>query len=270
MTDWFARPLTTLAFLWRLEQRDGVALGFTSHDRDLVRGGITYRSAPGLVPSAIERTDGFEVSGVELTGALTADALTDDDFRAGRWDGAALWVHGVDWSDADAAPVLLARGELGAVALSAGAFTVELRGPTAVLDTPVVEETSPECRATLGDKRCGIDLNGRRVRALVTAVTGDAVTLSAPERDGAYDFGTLRWSDGANAGIATVIVAGAGAALTLREAPVFALNGPVAVELTEGCDRRFATCSGRFANAANFRGEPHLPGNDLLTRYGVG
>ena len=39
------------------------------------------------------------------------------------------------------------------------------------------------------------------------------------------------------------------------------------VSLTEGCDKRFATCRTRFANSANFRGEPHLPGNDLLTRY---
>ena len=41
----------------------------------------------------------------------------------------------------------------------------------------------------------------------------------------------------------------------------------LAVELGEGCDKRLATCSQRFDNAANFRGEPHLPGNDLLTRY---
>ena len=29
-----------------------------------------------------------------------------------------------------------------------------------------------------------------------------------------------------------------------------------------------ATCSARFGNAVNFRGEPFLPGNDLLARYG--
>lgn len=32
--SWFQKDLTTLAFLWRLERVDGVALGFTSHDRD--------------------------------------------------------------------------------------------------------------------------------------------------------------------------------------------------------------------------------------------
>ena len=34
-----------------------------------------------------------------------------------------------------------------------------------------------------------------------------------------------------------------------------------------GCDRAFATCRDRFANVANFRGFPHIPGNDFVLRY---
>jgi uncharacterized phage protein (TIGR02218 family) len=270
MTDWFARPLTALAFLWRLERSDGVAIGFTSHDRDLVRGGFTYRAAPGLVPSAVERSDGLEVGSVELGGALTADALTEDDFRSGRWDGAGLWLFAADWEDADAPPVLIARGELGAVELRDGAFSVALRGPVAVLDAPVVEVTSPECRAVLGDPRCRVDLAGRRVRAVVASATGEVLTLASALADGDFAFGQLRWIDGPNAGLKTAIVANAGAAVTLREAPAFAVTGAVAVELVQGCDKRLATCAGRFGNAVNFQGEPHLPGDDLLTRYGAG
>ncbi|MFZ5670882.1 MAG: baseplate hub protein [Pseudomonadota bacterium] len=33
----------------------------------------------------------------------------------------------------------------------------------------------------------------------------------------------------------------------------------------EGCDKRFATCSGRFSNGLNFRGFPTIPGDDFLT-----
>jgi hypothetical protein len=40
------------------------------------------------------------------------------------------------------------------------------------------------------------------------------------------------------------------------------------VEVREGCDKQFATCVNRFKNALNFRGEPHVPGGDLLTRFG--
>ncbi|MDB5714263.1 MAG: hypothetical protein JWO15_1660 [Sphingomonadales bacterium] len=266
--SWFKKDLTTLALLWRLERADGIVLGFTSHDRDLVREGLVYRSAPGMLPSAIERTDGLEASSLDLAGALTSDALTEADFSAGRWDGAALWVSAVDWSDASAEPVLLARGELGAVELKAAGFSVTLRGPTAVLDKPVVEETSPECRASLGDRRCRVDLAGRRVLATVVSGAEETVTLAVAIGAGLFEFGSLRWVDGPNAGLGSMVVASVGTVLTLREAPAFAVTGAVSVEITEGCDRRFTTCCTRFANAVNFRGEPHLPGNDLLTRYG--
>ena len=35
--------------------------------------------------------------------------------------------------------------------------------------------------------------------------------------------------------------------------------------VTAGCDKQFATCQAKFANAVNFRGFPHMPGNDFIT-----
>ena len=52
----------------------------------------------------------------------------------------------------------------------------------------------------------------------------------------------------------------------MRRAPRFEGGGAL-VELIEGCDKSIATCAARFGNALNFRGEPYLPGVDLLTRY---
>jgi uncharacterized phage protein (TIGR02218 family) len=36
--------------------------------------------------------------------------------------------------------------------------------------------------------------------------------------------------------------------------------------VTAGCDKHLGTCIAKFSNAANFRGFPHMPGNDFLTR----
>lgn len=267
MTDWHAQPLTTLAFVWRIERGDGVALGFTSHDRDLDLDGFRYASTPGMRPSAIRMSDGFDVDDLDLEGALTSDLLTEADLLAGRWDGARLSLAAVDWQNAGA-PLPLLGGTLGGVSLRDGAFTVSLRGPTSVFDRPVAEETSPSCRARLGDKRCRVNLAPLTRTAVVIAIEEARVTLTEPQPDGAFDFGTLRWTDGANAGLTARVLRSAGNVLTLAEAPPLAQALPVAVELVEGCDRQFSTCCDRFANAANFRGEPHLPGNDLLTRYG--
>ena len=97
------------------------------------------------------------------------------------------------------------------------------------------------------------------------AVDGRTVTLDAVA--GAMGFGELMWMEGANCGLGSPVIAADGAVLHLAEAPAFVPAGPVRVRLVEGCDRQLATCRDRFANAVNFRGEAHLPGNDLLTRY---
>ena len=36
------------------------------------------------------------------------------------------------------------------------------------------------------------------------------------------------------------------------------------IELSAGCDKSHATCATRFANVTNFRGFPHMPGNDFV------
>ncbi len=38
-------------------------------------------------------------------------------------------------------------------------------------------------------------------------------------------------------------------------------------EFGEGCDRQLSTCRDRFGNVANFRGFPHIPGNDFVLKY---
>ncbi|HZF42137.1 MAG TPA: DUF2163 domain-containing protein [Sphingomonadaceae bacterium] len=260
--------VTTLALCWRLVRRDGAALGFTTHDRDLAIGGLLYRAAPGMLPSAIAAGEGLEVGGLDVSGALTADAITADDLVAGRWDRARVRVFAVDWERPEAGQVALARGELGAVSVTGRRFEAELRGPTAVLDGPVCEATSPECRAQLGDARCRVDMAGRSLRARVTSCDGDGrVVLDGSRELERFRFGRLLWLSGRNSGVAGPVVEAGEGWLRLREPPPFAPEAGATVEIAQGCDKRLETCRDRFANTLNFRGEPHLPGNDLLTRY---
>jgi len=37
-------------------------------------------------------------------------------------------------------------------------------------------------------------------------------------------------------------------------------------EIQAGCDKTFETCINRFNNAINFRGEPHMPGQDEILK----
>lgn len=266
MIEALNRPLATLAFCWRLERRDGVTIGLTSHDRDLEIGQVRYRAAPGMTPSAVRSGIGAEGSDADVEGALVADAISEGDLAAGRWDGAALELRLTEWEAPGALWLLLARGEIGAVTRKAGAFSAELLGAMAALKAPVAPSTSPDCRAALGDRQCRVDLAGRR-RVMAVGTVEDG-TVSVPGLSaGAYAFGTLRWLTGANGGIVQAVLDNDGDGVVLADPPPFAVEAGTLALLTEGCDRQLRTCAERFGNAVNFRGEPYLPGTDLLTRY---
>jgi uncharacterized phage protein (TIGR02218 family) len=258
-------PLTSLAFCWRIERRDGAGLALTSHDNALLIGGETFRAAPGIVPSAIIRSAGLEPHSGEVAGALTSDALNEQDLGLGRWDAARVAIFAVDWTEPEGQQIALIGGELGEVSVEGEQFSAELHG-AARLAEPVCPETSPECRAEFGDKKCRVDLAGRTVRRLVVSSAGAELVIDQA-LDDRFMFGRARFMGGANCGVASTIIGIDGAEIHLRDVPRMDVESGTVIELREGCDKRFATCVERFDNAVNFRGEPHLPGNDLLTRY---
>lgn len=266
--DWLDRAVTSSAYLWRLERVDGVALGFTSHDRDLVIDAFRYRAVPGMVPSTIALSDSLEVDNVEIAGVMTNAAITEADLEAGRWDGARLYISLVDWQQPEAEALPLICGEFGEITRSGESFTVEMLGAASFLDEPVAPVTSPTCRAEFGDRQCKLGLHRFQMEGAVVSASGEEIAIAALADSAAdYIFGSLRFLDGPNCGLSHAIVDGQDNKVRLADPP----TGPVAegtrVMLTQGCNKNFATCRDRFANAVNFRGEPYLPGNDLLTRY---
>lgn len=257
--------LSTLAFCWRLERRDGAGVALTSHDRPLAIEGIRYEPAPGMTPAAISSEIGLEARASEISGALSSYAISETDAMAGRWDGAALKLFVFDWESHTIAEPLI-EGELGQLSSKDGAFEADLLGVASRLERPVCPMTSPSCRAELGDERCRVDMAGRRLRAKITAVAAHTMSIDRPIDD-RFQFGQVRILAGPANGMCRIILGVDGQQLHLRTALSIDVDTGTPVELVEGCDKSLSTCSARFANAINFRGEPHLPGNDLLTRY---
>lgn len=266
---WMDQQVTTRAYGWRLERGDGVTLGFTSHDRDIRIDGLLYSARPGMEPSSIVESVGLESDGLDVRGAITADAIRGDDLLAGRWNAARLEIFLFDWTDPGGGRQLLAVGELGAVAFSGSAFEAELLGVAKQLDRPAVPATSPGCRASFCDPACGLNRERFRHPAVIVTASGNRLTLAdtPPVAAEGLKYGQIRWLDGPNCGLAEDVLDHDGVAVTLANPPCFAVRDGSRIELIEGCDKRLETCSARFANAVNFRGEPHLPGNDLLTRF---
>jgi uncharacterized phage protein (TIGR02218 family) len=260
-----AAALTTIGFAWRLERRDGAGLALSSHDAVVTIDGVRHAPSPGMSPAAIIRRGGLAPTSGEIEGMISGAALTEEDLELGRWDGARVTLAAFDWSGVGD-PLRLIDGELGAVGISGEGFSAELVGAAAKLEAPVCPLTSPECRAELGDGQCRVDMAGRRIEAIASGSDGSTITLAVGIDEG-FAYGRLFVLSGAASGWSSTIVAIEDGMPVLRDPPRVAIAPGARLWIEQGCDKRFATCRDRFANAANFRGEPHLPGNDLLTRY---
>jgi len=165
-----------------------------------------------------------------------------------------------------------ARGTLGAVVRQrdngGGSFTATVQSPTAAFDALAVESCSPTCRAELGDDRCRVDLTPLTALAVASApsTNGDIAAAGLPAAANYLD-GRIRCLDGPNAGLDGRIAAVSQGVFGLVEPLPYAIAAGVRLEFRQGCDKRLATCAARFGNAVNFRGEPHVPGTDVLTRF---
>ncbi|PTW57649.1 putative phage protein (TIGR02218 family) [Breoghania corrubedonensis] len=275
-----AAGATTLATCWKAARGDGTVLGFTDHDADIVFDGVTYLADSGPEASEATTGPGLAVGGSEIAGALndlvlSGEPLSEADLAAGLWDRARIEVWRVNWAD-PAERMLMRIAEIGEVTRADGAFKAELRSLAQGLEEVRGRVFSHVCDADLGDARCGVDVETGAYRGTgIVSMVWDERRIVVAGLDGfAEDFfarGLLRWTSGANMGRAMEVTGHAigadGAVLTLWLAPSAAITAGDGFTVSAGCDKRAATCRAKFANLINFRGFPHMPGNDFALSY---
>ena len=251
-------------------RRDGVVLGFTDHDDDIVLDGVTLprrHRACGL--GSDRSSSASRCTGTEISGALADESLTEDDLAAGRYDAADDRNLPRRLERADAARAARARACSARCGARALAFTAELRS----LAQP----------ARRGDAAGSSRRPARPISATRAAPsTSPTRPFTAPARsrrstatsifrasgldgfaDGWFTAGKLTFTSGANNGLAIEVKTHrVDARRRARSSCGRRCREPIApgdtFAVTAGCDKRFATCRDRFANARQL---PRLPAN---------
>jgi uncharacterized phage protein (TIGR02218 family) len=272
-----SREVTTVCHCWRLTRRDGWVAGYTDHDRALTIGATLCAPQTGLGASEARDTLGLAVDTVDVEGALSSDDISDEDISAGLYDGATVETFLVNWREPTDF-VLLRKATVGKITRTDGRFVAELESLVHALDRPGGRYVSRACDAELGDVRCGFvtdnpDFTGGGVVAAFEAPSALVVSGLAGFAAGWFTHGVLTWTSGANEGRSERVEEhrrdATGTTLVLRPRAGLSVGEGDTFNVVAGCDKKFATCKAKFANALNFRGFPHLPGNDAAYGYVV-
>ncbi len=265
-----AVPTSSFCHCWKILRRDGGVQGFTDHDEDVVFDQVTYQAASGLLAGPRDDHLGFASGKAEVSGALTQLDVDEAKLANGLFDGASVETWLVDWRDV-ACRVLLEIEIIGEVRRGEHVFSADLRSLAHVMDQETGRRYAKTCSADLGDTRCGLSLDNSRYRVSAPITHADGANLAvdlAGFADGWFVGGRYQMVTGVAAGATGTIRAHRqqdGATMLSLWAPLAA--SPSAgdrITLQAGCDKSFETCGTKFHNRANFRGFPHIPGNDVL------
>lgn len=279
LKDHLQSGATTVCRAWELRRKDGMRLGFTDHDLNIEFGDLVFHADTGLSSVALEQTTGLAVDNTEALGVLSHTSVSEADIEAGRLDGAEVLAWTVNWAD-PAERALRFRGSVGEIRRSGGVFTAELSGLTEQLNQPRGRIYQKSCAAILGDAACGFDLNapGYSWAGLVSGVEGRTrfkFDDLAGFGEGWFERGRIDVVDGAAKGLSGLVKSDQSS----PDGRLIELWEPLRAEISvgdrfrifAGCDRRMTTCRAKFDNLLNFRGFPHIPGEDwLMTTPGGG
>lgn len=269
----------TLALCVKLTRADGTVLAFTGHDEDIRFDGLLYEAGACADPSAMRNELGGAVGNLDIMGLLDSDFLTEADVIAGLYQGCTIDFYNVNWSAAKPRTstndgYIIARGFIGEITLGDAGYTAEVRFLWQLLQQQIVEVTSPTCRAQVYDSRCGVNPAAFTFSRTVNAVTDRYTCIFAADAHatGYFDQGWVTFTSGANAGIEREVkrhtLSGGSSTITVQDPWPYDVAVSDVANLIKGCNRAFSTCVSDFANGVNFRGEPHLPGNDKVLKLG--
>lgn len=270
-----ATGTSTVCRCWGLTRKDGVQLGFTDHDEPLEFEGFIFRAEGGLTARALAQSTGLAVDNSEMIGVLSEASVSEADILAGRFDGARIDIWLVNWAEPSERSLRF-RGTLGEIEFAGGAFRAEVRGLAEELNVPLGRFFQGPCSAVLGDVRCRVDLTeaGNWLEAdLVGVEAGRVLIINEPAGFDVrwFERGQVRILSGGAAGLSGVVktdrsVRGRRELVLWQEIRAEVKSGD-RIRVHAGCDKRAETCSLKFGNFLNFRGFPHLPGEDWQTAY---
>lgn len=258
----------TLCRCVKLTLRDSTVKGFTDHDADLVIGGVTYRSAVGLVVGALRWTNRLESESTELRGIFSSSTggLTEELARQGYYNEATVDIFLANWTTS-ASIVPLKRGVLASMIPQGTGWVGEVRSLSWLLTKRIItRQITKDCNAELGDARCGF--SAAFYSGTVTSVT-NLSTLVASAFVGPADptdlvGGRFTFTSGSYTWFANRIKAYDAGSKTFTFVRPFPAADLDDFKAYEGCPKTLEACRDRFANLNNFRGFPFVPDKDKV------
>ncbi len=204
-----ALPRQRRARLITITKKDDSVVGWTSHDRPIVYGGVTY--APGYNSSDVVGESDLSNDNLEYQGILRSPDITEEALRIGEWDNLSYVITELFWDDHSLGVRFIRAGTMGEISLDRFHYSAQLDGMAKKYATIFGNLTQPGCRRILYDEGCTVDEASHTVTGELSGAAADGFTIYADDRtedgpSGGIDILDITNDDSGVVGLATAPV----------------------------------------------------------------
>lgn len=243
------REGASFVFGFDVELENGKKLYLTNHSQNFTLGEVTYTA----------------YSSLEITKAHFNDSAHDWVEIRGNYENGAIEILDIIKNAKVKISLIFIKQQLIEAIATLFCFNVHkenihfvlnLKSQIHNLEKNVTKFYSKTCRANLGDKDCGVDLNAISQTVRISNISGTTIFLDIDKQLGYYDYGKVHFSDTSKP---ILIIRQTTNSLILAEAVPPEFCRVTEVRISPGCNKTIETCCNKFNNVLNFRGEPFLP-----------
>lgn len=257
-----------MADLYTFTLVGGSVLRYAGYDIPVKSGGNTFTVLP-IKRGAIREQAGINVDSLKLTVFADATHLVNTvaflkAAATGALDGATVKVERAFMpipGIASAGTITRFVGNVSECIVSRTQAQITVKSALELLNVQMPRNVyQPSCVHSVYDTGCALLKSSFVAAGTVSAgATTTVIPCSLAQAAGYFDLGTITFTSGANAGSTRSVKSYTPGSVTLARPLVAVPANGDAFNAYPGCDRKQATCSGKFSNIIHFRGEPYIP-----------
>ena len=296
--------VTNFVMCCKLELTDKTVMAFTNCTEDLSIDKRLYKSSTFISATGAESTNNLSVDNLDISGILNSEEIKEQDLLKGRFDSADIEVFMTNVKNTSEKNIIMKGtiGEIkidsGRFVAEVRSLTQKLQCKIGELYSSNCRASFGDgrCKVKLSEytyygKVETVDKKQNRQIFTAKLVKGKlkfnlfsggllykrlnekkpfidtVIDFKDPKiikTSGYFDLGLIAWTSGSNNKLKMAIKS--------QHEDQFILSLPMGesikvddeFKVVAGCDKTFFTCCNRFKNSINFRGEPHVPGNDKI------